>query len=444
MARFYAAGEKVQFGKLLRKLLVLGVGLGIASIVLAALLGKEILTLLYKSEYGTGADILLWLSIVATVSIASSCLGYALTAARHLCVQPPLLALSVMVGAAACYSLVPTYGLKGAVWAYGTAALVQLAGSALLVRRALGKIGSETSMKPTHREFGRRFARVLTSSSIVRLPLRKFLMLGLLPSWIWKRLPVQDTFSVRIPRSTTRDFQYTSTANDAIGRALFWRGCAAWEQETISIFLRLSTKATRVLDIGANTGVYTLLACAANPGLRVLSFEPVPRVYGRLQANIELNGRSGRSVARNEAVSSFEGQTSFHVPFAEVPTSGSLNPGGFRNSSGELVEVDVTTVDRACENFGPVDLAKIDVEGLEDAVLEGMSHVLVGSHPAIIIECNPDGPFVRVQEILRDFEYQFFHITDDGLVPKSNIAPDPTERHRNYLCLSAERLGWIE
>ena len=85
------------------------------------------------------------------MSIASSCLGYALTAARHLRVQPPLLALSVMVGAAACYSLVPAYGLKGAVWAYGTAALVQLAGSALLVRRALGKIGSETSMKPTHR-----------------------------------------------------------------------------------------------------------------------------------------------------------------------------------------------------------------------------------------------------------------------------------------------------
>lgn len=442
LARFYAEGEKDQFTKLLSQFLALGVGLGIGFAAVAALFGREILTLLYQPAYGSGADILLWLSIVTTVSIAASSLGYSLTAARRFRVQPLLFTVSAVVGALAGYFLVPTYGLEGAVGAYGAAAVVLLVGSALFTVRALGDLGSEPPAKRTL--LGRRLASVLTSSSLVRLPLRELSRLGLLPSSLWKRLPVEGRFRVLIPTSPVRHFQYAATANDAIGRALFWRGCASWERETIRTFLKISTRATHFLDIGANTGVYTLLACAVKPQLRVLSFEPVPRVHERLQRNIELNGWSHRCDTRNEAVSSFEGQSSFHVPFAEVPTSAGLNPAGFRDVDGEIVEVPVTTVDRACEDFGPVDLAKIDVEGQEHAVLQGMSHVLGGSRPALIIECNPESPYGRVQEMLKAHGYRFFHITDAGLVARSSIVPDATERHRNYLCLSAERLGWIE
>ena len=98
-----------------------------------------------------------------------------------------------------------------------------------------------------------------------------------MPSVLWRRLPVAGEFAVSLPEGGR--FLYSSVHGDQIGRALHWRGLDWWESETIGVWLRLVAGASRVLDIGANTGVYTLLACAGNPTARVTSFEPVPHIF---------------------------------------------------------------------------------------------------------------------------------------------------------------------
>jgi len=45
-----------------------------------------------------------------------------------------------------------------------------------------------------------------------------------------------------------------------------------------------------VVDVGANIGLFTLFAGANRPGVRVLSFEPVPTLARLVQANVDLNG----------------------------------------------------------------------------------------------------------------------------------------------------------
>ena len=102
--------------------------------------------------------------------------------------------------------------------------------------------------------------------------LRRASHAGILPAEIWKRLPAQAIFRVCLSREGS--FQYAAATNDAIGRVLYWRGVTAFEAETTHIFRRLAENARVFLDIGANTGLYTLLACAANPDLRVLSLNP--------------------------------------------------------------------------------------------------------------------------------------------------------------------------
>jgi len=267
---------------------------------------------------------------------------------------------------------------------------------------------------------GRSIARQLMRISILREVLRMLSLAGFLPSAIWKRLPVEVVFPVKLPDG--RFFFYSATANDVIARALYWRGLRDWESETIPVFYRLAQSAEIVLDIGANTGFYTLLACTANPRARVIAFEPVPRVYEKLLEHISLNHFEDRCEVYQTAVSNFVGTAKMHIPPGDLPTSASLNPKGFRGFDGILQQVPVTTID-AVVGERTVDLVKIDVEGFEPQVLEGMQMTLQRFRPALFIECLPDGPYQQVEEMLKVQGYQIYALTRKGPVNVERVIP---------------------
>src|SRR5690606_20518794 len=123
-----------------------------------------------------------------------------------------------------------------------------------------------------------------------------------LPVPVWKRLPVTGAFQVEVDRRIA--FTYVSSSRDAIGRALFWRGIhGEWEAETIPVFREYARYAGIVLDIGANTGFYSLLACSVNSRAQVYAFEPVPKIFDLLRQNIEANNFGVRCEPRAVAVS---------------------------------------------------------------------------------------------------------------------------------------------
>ena len=63
-----------------------------------------------------------------------------------------------------------------------------------------------------------------------------------------------------------------------------------WEKESLKIWKELCQTSDVILDVGANTGVYSLVAKAANPESRVIAFEPVKRTFDRLEHNNNING----------------------------------------------------------------------------------------------------------------------------------------------------------
>ena len=111
----------------------------------------------------------------------------------------------------------------------------------------------------------------------------------------------------------------------------------------------------RVADVGANIGVYTIVA--AQRGATVTSFEPNPQVVRLLERNLGLNGVT--AVVRREAVGDHEGSARFHL---EGPV-GQLSQ---LSSHGELT-VPIVRLP------GGFNVVKIDVEGGELAVLRGVS-----------------------------------------------------------------------
>ncbi len=135
-AAYYADGRLKQFYGLLLRLCALAFALGIGGLFFAAIAGRELLTILYRPEYGQDSAALVWVMAAAAVSYFGQILGCAVTAARYFVAQIPLFATVTASAAAASWLLIPRYGLQGAAMALGVAALVQVSGSTLILAHA--------------------------------------------------------------------------------------------------------------------------------------------------------------------------------------------------------------------------------------------------------------------------------------------------------------------
>jgi FkbM family methyltransferase len=285
---------------------------------------------------------------------------------------------------------------------------------------ALKKLLKHSLRFPMRHEVSRKFLRNLAARH-------------LLPLLIWRWLPVEHAFTVHLSRD--HSFVYESSHDDLIGRFLFWGGFQHWEGTEMKIFYEIAQMSRGVLDIGANTGVYSLIACAANDDSRVTAFEPVPSIFEYLVRNLRLNGWEVRCEARCEAVSNYCGFSTFTVPTDTlVPTGARLAPNGASDVNGVTIMVRVTTADDACKDKGPIDLVKIDVEGFEDKVLEGMRGIFETSRPFLILEVVHAAYSKSAQEYLIDMGYEFLGIGKGLLLPVRSLEPD--SRYRNILCVA--------
>ena len=140
------------------------------------------------------------------------------------------------------------------------------------------------------------------------------------------------------------------------------------------------------IDVGANLGSYTVLACKAR-GARGCCFEPVPGTFDRLMENLRINDLTSRVQAFNLGLSDSDGELLFTS--GEDTTNHVV--GDSEVACADSVCVPVTTLDRALENYAP-SVIKIDVEGYEAPVLKGAQNLLDrDSLHSVIIELNGSG-----------------------------------------------------
>jgi FkbM family methyltransferase len=233
-----------------------------------------------------------------------------------------------------------------------------------------------------------------------------------------------------------------SDGTDPIASMLFWRGADGWEPTSLSVFSALVAPGTTVLDVGANTGLFAVLAGARHPTVQVHAFEPVREVFARLQANVALNRLDNVSCHRL-AVSDGCGPGVVHVPRGRnVPQMASL-VAGWAGSDADAESVDCTTVDRFCAGVaGPVSVVKVDAEGSEEAAVRGARATLEQHRPFVLCEVlsrGNQGPVLT--RLLAELGYRFFALGPHGLEPRPRLEGgiDDDESH-NFLCAHSDRL----
>src|SRR4029077_1300203 len=133
LARSYAAGSLRAFHLLLGKLLACGAGIGVVGIIVSKFAGREILTILFRPEYAGSPGLLLWSMVAGGILFMGQFLGFGLTAANCYRSQVVLNVVANLCLIAACYWFVPRRGLLGAILAMLIAAIVQFAGSVIVL-----------------------------------------------------------------------------------------------------------------------------------------------------------------------------------------------------------------------------------------------------------------------------------------------------------------------
>lgn len=263
------------------------------------------------------------------------------------------------------------------------------------------------------------------------LPLKKLTCLLLrnfkMKKYFYKDLKFFGFFNVKtINHKRFKLYHWKSTIENEV----FWYGLGkTWEPETLSIWQKLCMNSNVILDIGANTGIYSLIAKTINPAAKVFAFEPSDIVFYKLEKNVTANKFDINCI--NKGVSNKTGSFVFYDVVGDHQTSASLDPNKLKYLSsfkGQIREYNINTITihEIVESFNlkNIDLVKIDVELHEAEVLAGFGKYLYAYAPIIVVEILTDEVISKIKQTIDLSFYNIYYLLEDGsVVPTLELKP---------------------
>jgi FkbM family methyltransferase len=199
-----------------------------------------------------------------------------------------------------------------------------------------------------------------------------------------------------------------------------WLG--SYELSKQKRFAAVVAPGTVVYDIGANVGFYTLLAAElVSPAGRVIAFEPLPRNLRYLEQHVSQNNLSNVDIIP-AAVAAQSGDA-----FFDDKHNTSM---GHLSGAGGLVVKTVGLDDLVGSGrIPPPDTMKLDVEGAEEEVLAGATHLLSSKRPTIFLATHGDHLREACLQLLTQYGYSIVAIdggdledTDEFLATADSVA----------------------
>ena len=156
-----------------------------------------------------------------------------------------------------------------------------------------------------------------------------------------------------------------------------------YEQPELALIKAHFPQGGTFVDIGSNIGNHSLYVAAFLQPSRIIPFEPNPVAYRLLLSNVALNGFGhlfdlqfvGLGLSDSKATG-----------FAMTPRDTNLGAARMQAGEGDIATV---TGDEALAKVTP-DFLKIDVEGMEMMVLNGLKETITRCTPTILIEVDQE------------------------------------------------------
>lgn len=189
-----------------------------------------------------------------------------------------------------------------------------------------------------------------------------------------------------------------------------------YERFSLQILKNNLNADTVFLDIGAHYGSYSLYA-AKGAGSKVIAIEPVNENFQLLNQNVKVNKLDNLITTHNLAISDENGEAEFNIPWA------SDSAGFYEHPNAETIRTQKVTIRKGDDllDKAQVDLIKIDTEGHEISVLQGLQKTLARNPQAkLIIELNPEclkraGKTVEdLLQTIASFDKQIYIVDEDN------------------------------
>lgn len=185
--------------------------------------------------------------------------------------------------------------------------------------------------------------------------------------WL-RRVPVKPGLQIPV-RVGGAEFLMCCPERCSIAKSFYWtKGKREPVEDRIALelFIKLAAKADVVLDIGANSGMFSLAAAKINPDAEIVAFDILPEANKILKINLEANNIQHIVDARLTGVG-VDGAV-FTAPASEfsseMPSSLSVESDF---ADVETIDIPIKSLDSISspEFFGKKMCIKIDVEGTE-------------------------------------------------------------------------------
>lgn len=218
--------------------------------------------------------------------------------------------------------------------------------------------------------------------------------------------------------------------------------CGLYDYNDMNFLLRYLQPQDSFLDIGANVGIYTLLAASKIKSGAIYSFEVLPKNYARLEENLKLN-QFNQVKTYAVAISDSTGTIALNL------ADGDCKASVIAKASDNTILVPTDTLDNLIqEEFLPnLTLAKMDIEGAEILAFKGAASLLKQQRPLVwILEILNDTNDLAHQEqnvvdLLQSYGYGLYHYNADT----NQILPIALHQKQgnNVLAIAEEAVDFV-
>ena len=217
----------------------------------------------------------------------------------------------------------------------------------------------------------------------------------------------------------------------------------SWEAAETAQFLRTVKPGDTFVDAGANVGYYTIIGSRlVGAKGKVYAFEPEPQSFEMLQRNVRLNGLTN-VVLEQKALSDRKGVIKLFIADQNKGDHRIYQPEGETRPS---MDIEAVRLDEYFKGQGRrVDVLKMDTQGAEGLILEGMAGLLEGrtEGPTIFMEFWPHalkqmgtdpGTLVKM---LHSHHYRFYDVKNSNpklgptRVEPAELAAFPVDESRS-------------
>ena len=193
---------------------------------------------------------------------------------------------------------------------------------------------------------------------------------------LWPHVVAPDD-TVRIAHLNRGGFEMRCDIRQFLQRQFYFFGTYLLEENVLKSWCNFASSAKVILDVGANAGIFSLAALAAQPQAIVHAFEPTPAIAERLRETARINRLHSLRV-HEMAVMQKSGSALLNVCQGEYGTNDGMNFVTHRAVSSAVMPITTTSIDDFCdrEHINHVDCVKLDIQGNEAEALAGATRLL--------------------------------------------------------------------